>query len=430
MDGRKQFSDILILVVEKVIVLGLALVVSALVARTYGPSVFGTFSMALAVATMLSPFLDFGMFNVLPVWIINAEEDRNVVMSGPFVLRIISTLVILLITTLVFLIFDFSMLGCSLVLIAIFSVCLRFYTELGVLLVALGKGKAKAYFTVGACLVVASVKILAIFQSVSIVVFSAILVFESIVLSFFLLLCAIRFGGLRWAKPKLYVVFGMLRDSWPLMLAGVNSVIYLRIDQLMLGAMMPLSEVGYYAAGVRLAEGAFFLPSIVASVLFPSIISSVNSWSEHVGYIRRASLALSVLGLFVVVVGVVFTGELIDILYGSAYEPATNMARVGLLAFPFVCIGALVSRVFLLRKIQHFTLYFSIFGSVFNIILNYFFIPLWGGLGAAVSSVLSYSIVHVGLPFVWRSTRKEMLVLFGLSSRYAANKPPESADLF
>ncbi len=48
--------------------------------------------------------------------------------------------------------------------------------------------------------------------------------------------------------------------------------IYLKTDQIMLGEMSGLTEVGLYAAAAKLSEVWYFLPGLICSVIFPAIL--------------------------------------------------------------------------------------------------------------------------------------------------------------
>ncbi|HEX5063151.1 MAG TPA: flippase, partial [Kofleriaceae bacterium] len=57
----------------------------------------------------------------------------------------------------------------------------------------------------------------------------------------------------------------MLRDSWPLALSAAVGMVYLRIDQVMLGQMLGDEEVGVYSVAVRLAEIVMMASMVIYS---------------------------------------------------------------------------------------------------------------------------------------------------------------------
>ncbi len=64
-------------------------------------------------------------------------------------------------------------------------------------------------------------------------------------------------------------------------------MIYLRIDQVMLGEMAGSEEVGVYAAAVRIAEAWYFIPVAVCSSVFPGIVKAGAVSSEGSFYMNN-----------------------------------------------------------------------------------------------------------------------------------------------
>ena len=78
-----------------------------------------------------------------------------------------------------------------------------------------------------------------------------------------------------WQNAK-----GLLHESWPLILAGMASMINMRMDQVLLGNMTTITVVGNYAAGIRIAEIWLVLPGVIGASIYPAIISA-KKISEH-----------------------------------------------------------------------------------------------------------------------------------------------------
>ena len=65
----------------------------------------------------------------------------------------------------------------------------------------------------------------------------------------------------------------MLQMSWPLLFSSLFVIIYLHIDQVMIGILLNEYEVGIYSVAVKISEIGFFLPSNC------NIFISINSKS-------------------------------------------------------------------------------------------------------------------------------------------------------
>jgi O-antigen/teichoic acid export membrane protein len=88
----------------------------------------------------------------------------------------------------------------------------------------------------------------------------------------------------------------------------------------------------------------------------------------------------------------------IPVVFGSDFARSSQILLVHALAMPFVFMGTAYIRWLLVEKFMSLFLVTQGVGAVANIILNLALIPIWGGMGAAVATVLSYVIaLHLSL---------------------------------
>jgi O-antigen/teichoic acid export membrane protein len=61
-------------------------------------------------------------------------------------------------------------------------------------------------------------------------------------------------------------------EAWPLLLTGLAIIVYTRIDQIMLAYLASDHALGIYSAAVKVSEVSYFVPGILATSFFPSIV--------------------------------------------------------------------------------------------------------------------------------------------------------------
>jgi len=195
----------------------------------------------------------------------------------------------------------------------------------------------------------------------------------------------------------------LLKDSWPLIFSGIVIMIYMRIDQVMLGEMVGNEEVGIYSTAVRLAEVWYFIPMTVVSSVFPSVVEA-KAISEDLFYERLQRLYnLMALTAYIIALPVTFmAGWVIEILFGVAYSKAGPMLAVLIWAGLFVNLG--VARSSFLTTMNWTRIHFmTVFlGSLINVALNYVLIPRYGGMGAVVASCFAYWFAAHGACFLYK----------------------------
>jgi O-antigen/teichoic acid export membrane protein len=195
----------------------------------------------------------------------------------------------------------------------------------------------------------------------------------------------------------------LLRDSWPLMFSSVVMMVYMRIDQVMLGELLGNRQVGIYSAAVRLAEVWFFLPQIIFSSIFPTIVE-MKAKDEALFYRRLQQLYnLMAFTSYLVAIPVTLVAKpLVVLTFGAAYADAGIM--LALLVWANLFSSLELARSSFLTSMNWTRLNFStiLLGALLNVALNFLLIPRYGGIGAAVASCLSYWFAAHGACFLYK----------------------------
>jgi O-antigen/teichoic acid export membrane protein len=98
--------------------------------------------------------------------------------------------------------------------------------------------------------------------------------------------------------------------------------------------------------------------------------------------------------------------EVILFLFGKSYKDSGNILMIYTWSSIFVFLGVASQKWFITENLQKYTLINTIIGALLNISLNYIFIPLYGGVGSAYATMISYACAAYFLNFVWPKTRK------------------------
>ncbi len=117
------------------------------------------------------------------------------------------------------------------------------------------------------------------------------------------------------------VMRDLLKDSWPLILAGISVMISMRVDQILIGQMLNDKEVGLYSAAAKISEIWYFIPTAIATSTLPALIDREEQNAEV--FTRRLQKLSNLLVRIAVVVAVAMTflsGPIIKLLFGHSYE--------------------------------------------------------------------------------------------------------------
>jgi O-antigen/teichoic acid export membrane protein len=192
-----------------------------------------------------------------------------------------------------------------------------------------------------------------------------------------------------------------------MMVSGVAVIIYLRIDQVMLGQLAGDGEVGIYSVAVRLAEVWCFIPSALYWSVFPSIVEA-KALDEELFYQRLQKFynLVAMLAYLVAVPISLLAIWLVPLLFGEAYARGGPMLAVLIWANLF--IGLEMARSGFLTAMNWTRLYLVTvtLGCLVNIGLNLLLIPRFGGMGAVIASLAAYWFAAHGSCFCFRSLHR------------------------
>tara|TARA_R110001599_G_scaffold351822_1_gene584795 strand:+ start:130553 stop:131707 length:1155 start_codon:yes stop_codon:yes gene_type:complete len=264
-------------------------------------------------------------------------------------------------------------------------------------------------------LVIALFKVIFILQGAQLADFAWLVPAEAILLSLGMLYVYIRHTGgiVRWSF-QLNRAKTLILDSLPLMLSGLAVMIYMRIDQVMLGSMIGNEEVGVYSAAVQLSEAAYFIPMAVVASVFPAIIAA-KSENDAVYQYRTAKLydTLVLIACAIALPVSLFANHIIGFLYGNAFLGAGNILALHIWGAVFVFLGVASSNWFILENLQKMAFYRAALGAIINVAANYVLIPKYGGLGAAAGTVLSQFFAAYLFDMMSKKTRYQFWVKTG-----------------
>ena len=172
--------------------------------------------------------------------------------------------------------------------------------------------------------------------------------------------------------------------------------IYSMVD--MLGVMCPKEIVTYYSYGMKIQKILLQIVNTFTIVLVPRIsLYYKENRKDEFNRLLTKTLNVILIVSIPIVVGAFFLGNpLIVKLYGESYIRSGEVLKILTLAVFISPIGYLLgSRIMLVVGKENKMIYAVGMGAIVNLIGNFFTIPIFNEMGAAVSSILSEIVVAV-----------------------------------
>jgi len=200
----------------------------------------------------------------------------------------------------------------------------------------------------------------------------------------------------------------LFKFGLPVTLLGVGSIVILYTDTLVLTYFRSLEEVGIYNVVVPTAMLLMFFTNSIGSVLFP-MVSELSAKKDE----KKIKQGLEILEKYsfaillpLVTMMFLFSGIILNLLFGAAYASGTTAMQVLLVGILFMGMFSLSSMVFAGIGKPMISTKILLLGAAINLILNFFLIPRWGMLGAAFNSLIAYFFVFIVSVFKLRKLIK------------------------
>jgi len=404
---RKYFTNTSWLMAEKIFRSVILLVVSVYVVRYLGPDRFGLLSYAASFVALFLPIAMLGMDEIVVRELVKDGTRRNELLGTAFFLKLTGAFFALAVLYVAVHLTSGDSFTNLLIFIIALSTVFQSFNVIDFYLQSKVLSKYVVYANVASLTVSSFVKLFLVWTQAPLLYFAAVSLMESMILAIGLLIIYSRqrLNIFEW-NLRVKLAVRLLKDSWPLMLAGLAISIYMRIDQVMIKQMLDTKAVGQYAAAVKLSESWYFIPVIVCSSLFPAVVNAKKQSEEL--YNARLQKLYSLMLWIAIPITVVMTllaSNIVHFLYGMEFSEAGSVLAVYSWASIFVFLGVASGKWYLVENLQFFSFINSVIGAVVNIALNLILIKKYGIIGAAWATVISYGCAAYLLNFVYPKTR-------------------------
>lgn len=398
---KKYLANTSWLFFERFLRMGISFVVSIFVVRYLGPKDFGLYSYALSFFWIFGSFSSLGLESITTREIVKYPDNRDVINGTVFFLRLAGSIVAIFLLAVTLLIIKEEPFTALLILIGSSTFIFQSFSVIEYYFRGKVEAKYNAFALSTSVILSSLLKIIFILIKAPLIYFIVAAVFEYFALAIGLIAVYHhnKLSIFSWKYSKKIAV-SLLRDSWPLALSGIVVMIYMRIDQVMIKNIMSEEAVGYYSAAVKLSEAWYFIPVTLCNSIFPAIVNAKNVSEEfYNNRMQKLYDLLTYLAIGIAIPVTIFSDKIILLLFGREFAQASPVLTVYIWAGVAVFLGVASSQYLINENLTKLSFYRTFIGMVLNVALNLYLIPLYGIVGAAVATLISYTLVTFSLAF-------------------------------
>ncbi len=405
---EKSFGNMIWLMSDSILRLGMGFIVSVWLARYMGPSAFGVFNYAYAMIVIYSAVASLGMNGVVVRELIKGNADTRTILGTSFFLQVMGSLLstsLVVLTVLILRPKDYDLLIILLCMLP--SVLLRSSDIVKYWFESIISSKYTVLAQNVAFFISSLIKVLIIICKGSYLLIAATVSIEAFIVAMLLFYFYVyKKNVLNW-RVNFTEAKRLLSISWPLILSGLALMLYMRIDQIMIGNMIDDASVGIYSVAVKMVEIWYFVPIAIVSSLFPKIIKAKDEGNED-NYNKKLQFLydlLVVISVCIAIVVTIFSDWIISFCYGPHYHEASYLIKIYAWVSVFYFLSSASGRWYINEGLQKYALNRNILGLAIAIVLNYFLIPSYGAAGSVYATLIAYSCAGYFFDFLSKKTR-------------------------
>ena len=413
-DIRKIVDNIGWLFFDKVLRLVVGLAIGVWVARYLGPSDYGLLNYAISFVALFASLALLGLNNIVVRDLVMNPADRDAILGTSFILKLVGGIASIIVAVAVQWILQP---GEVLVMILVVVIAAGFLFQALDVIDFWFQAKVLSKYIIWAKL--ASLVVSALLRVVCILINAPVLAF-AIIVTLDLLLGAAGLllvyrstgGTFRTWRWDTGMARSLMRDSWPLAIAAVSSMTYMKIGQVFIKAMLGDHELGLYSASVTIAEIWYFIPMVITQTFLPVILKTKKISQEL--YIARLQMLYDVMTMMSIVVSIIvtlFANPIIQLLYGDSYAGSGIILAIYFWAGIPLSLTMVSTQYIVSENFTTISIYRSVAGALSNVLLNIVLIPRYGIVGAAWAVIISYSLVTMIIGLFGKTRQQAYCIL-------------------
>lgn len=402
------FKNVSWILIQNIYTMVLGLILTGFVARHFGAEGYGYINFASSFIALFSFIAIFGTNHIIMKDLSENKINTGIVLGSNLLLRIILSIIALVISQSISLLFYDSKINILILLFNINTILCSFdilvyfaQSRLQNKWISISKIISVTFFSI--------FKIVVLLLNLSIEYYVLTYILETIIYSILLFISYKKIKKndiIKWQIDKSYI-WDLLKKCKYYAISSLMVTIYLRIDQVMLGSMFnDKAQVGIYSAAVRISDIWTFVPLSIITAYKPVIINSRKAGKKI--YEQNLSKIYNIVSFvcFIFVVGIFIFGKLgINILYGNEYLHAYLPLIILTIGIWIGVLGNIHFIWMMCEDKEKYSMFYSFCGSVVNVILNLILIPKCGIVGASIATLISQIFSNIISFLIFKETK-------------------------
>ena len=209
-------------------------------------------------------------------------------------------------------------------------------------------------------------------------------------------------------RINLLVLKNIILKSFPVLISSLSIILYMRIDQIMINAIVDEYNLGVYSVSVRYIEIFHFIPKIIMISLLPILLLSKK---YNLDLLKLNSVIFKI-SLILMIFIFLSSDFLIPFIFSDIYIDSVATTKILSFSIIFVFFGVTNEHWYVSNNLQKYYAIYVFLGALTNALLNYILISKFGIEGAAYATIITYFLIIFIFDYLNKKTRNLLKIKF------------------
>ncbi|OHX67017.1 oligosaccharide flippase family protein [Flammeovirga pacifica] len=204
----------------------------------------------------------------------------------------------------------------------------------------------------------------------------------------------------------------LFKESFSYIFHSLLVVLFVQVDVLMIEEYLDIKEVAYYTSATRIFFASLIISEVLGKQYYPLI---VKNFQDFKGSVNNIEIILLSIGFLISAFVLNFSDYIINILFGNELHPSIVILQILSSVIMIRYIMSVSSNIISASKFNKLKVYVSMLCLILNVTLNYLVIPVYGIIGATLTTFLTEFILMLSYIYIRKVYCKCNFELFNAS---------------
>jgi O-antigen/teichoic acid export membrane protein len=195
----------------------------------------------------------------------------------------------------------------------------------------------------------------------------------------------------------------IIKSAWPFAVISALGLLLTNTDILIISWMGTAADVGVYAAGIRIVQLLYLVPTIVQWSTLPILSRFARKDDQRFrATFERALGIIFLLSIPFAIGGAILGNEIMSFVYGPQYVAGGLAFAILMVTIIFDYPATFISNAVFAYDEQRSLIISSAIGGIMNVVLDLAFIPKFGIVGSAVATLIAQMLSNA---YLWHKMK-------------------------